>query len=488
MLFNSIEFLLFLPTVTALYFLLPYRFRWVLLLVASYLFYMAWEPGYLILIVISTLIPFFSALRMAAAKSTFEKRAWFAASVSASVGLLAVFKYYNFFNHSLASVFALAGWRYGVPDLHFLLPVGISFYTFQTLSYTIDVYTGRKSAEPHLGIFALYVAFFPQLVAGPIERSTHLLPQFYKKFDFDYARLRDGLCLALWGMFKKVVIADRLALIVDHVYSDPTQYSGAVLTFATVLFAFQIFCDFSAYSDIAIGTARILGYDLMLNFNRPYHARGIADFWARWHISLSTWFRDYMYIPLGGNRVAIPRWYMNILVVFGVSGLWHGANWTFVIWGLLHGSYYLFSHMTRNVRAATVRATGLARMPRLHGLLQIIFIFAIVNLGWIFFRANSLADALYIVGHLHTGWGALATDGLKAALLMPLDLRLREAAIIVAAVAVMEGMHWLQGKNTIEDTITRWPLPVRWAMYVGLILAVLNLGIAEEIPFIYFQF
>jgi D-alanyl-lipoteichoic acid acyltransferase DltB (MBOAT superfamily) len=339
MLFNSIQFLIFFPVIATIYFLLPHRYRWLLLLVGSYYFYMSWKPEYIILILASTLIDYSVGLKLGSESRPAIRRRWLLLSLVTNLGLLFSFKYFNFFNDSFRQLFQMANLSYPVPALNVLLPVGISFYTFQTLSYTIDVYRGKIQPERHLGVFALFVSFFPQLVAGPIERSGNLLPQFYQKTAVDYERIISGLQRMTWGFFKKVVIADRLALLVNTVYNHPTEFSGMPLIIATYAFGFQIYCDFSAYSDIAIGAARVMGFDLMENFRQPYYARSIPEFWRRWHISLSTWFRDYVYLPLGGNRVKLPHWVFNILVVFVVSGLWHGANWTFVIWGALHGIF-----------------------------------------------------------------------------------------------------------------------------------------------------
>ncbi|MBN2311845.1 MAG: MBOAT family protein, partial [Candidatus Hydrogenedentes bacterium] len=370
MLFNSYQFLIFFPVVACLHFMLPHRWRWLLLLLASYAFYMAWVPSYIILILVSTLVDYVAAILISRTEVKAKRTAFLMLSLFTNFGLLFTFKYFNFFNESLRVLFDYFGIAYSIPASHFLLPVGISFYTFQTLSYTIEVYRGRQECERRFGIFALYVAFFPQLVAGPIERPQNLLKQFFVRQRFDPARATSGLQLLLWGMFKKVVIADRLALVVDQVYNgDAYSYHGASLYVATFFFAFQIYCDFSGYSDIAIGTARLLGFDLMKNFDRPYSARSIGEFWQRWHISLSTWFRDYVYIPLGGSRVAVPRWYLNLAITFTVSGLWHGANWTFVIWGALHAVYYIASVVFKSRYDALAVRSGLARVPALqHGL------------------------------------------------------------------------------------------------------------------------
>ena len=352
MLFNSVEFLFFLPLVIALYYAIPGRYRWVLLLGASFYFYAAWKLEYLFLMFVSILIDYVSALGMGSTENPRRRKQYLMASLAGNLGILLGFKYFNFFSDSVRAVFEQFNIFADMPYFDVLLPVGVSFYTFQSMSYTIDVYRNRMPPERHLGIFALYVSFFPQLVAGPIERATVLLPQFRETYQFDYARVTSGLRLILWGFFKKVVIADQLALFVQQVYGSPGQWHGPSVLLASYFFAFQIFCDFSAYTDIARGSARIMGFELMENFNRPYLARSIREFWQRWHISLSTWFRDYLYIPLGGNRVLKWRWYYNVMVVFLVSGLWHGANWTFVAWGFLHGSFQVASLMTRRWRDA----------------------------------------------------------------------------------------------------------------------------------------
>ncbi|MEL6135438.1 MAG: MBOAT family O-acyltransferase, partial [Bacteroidota bacterium] len=313
-------------------------------------------------------------------------------SLISNLGLLFTFKYANFIGDSLNEV--IGGTTPFIPHLDLLLPVGISFYTFQTLSYTLEIYYGRLKPTAHLGKFGLFVAFFPQLVAGPIERSSHLLPQFDRKVTFDYTRVASGLHLVLWGLFKKVVVADRLALFVNEVYGQPEGYTGLSILLATLGFAFQIYCDFSAYSDMAIGLARMLGFDLMQNFRQPYLATSLADYWRRWHISLSTWFRDYVYIPLGGNRVVKWRWYYNLFLTFLVSGLWHGAAWTFVIWGAIHGLILVIEQMTG------ISGTKGKSFPVGVRILRMIYTFVIVCLAWVFFRAESVADAFMLLQNM----------------------------------------------------------------------------------------
>ncbi len=349
-LFNSIQFVFFFPLVVAMYFTTPQRWRWLLLLGASYYFYAAWRPEYVVLIFASTVVDYLCGRGMGRFRRARVRKLLLSLSVGTNLGFLFAFKYLSFFNESIRAAFDQFNIFYGVPAFDILLPVGISFYTFQSLSYTIDVYRERTPPEKHFGIFALYVSFFPQLVAGPIERSYRLLPQFYAHQRFDPDRVVSGLRLMLWGFFLKIVVADRLALFVNEVYADPGAYSGSALLLGTYFFAFQIFADFAGYSCIAIGAAGVMGYDLMENFRRPYFAASIREFWGRWHISLSTWFRDYLYIPLGGNRVSRWRWYVNLFAVFVISGLWHGAAWTFVVWGALHGAYLVVSLVTSDLR------------------------------------------------------------------------------------------------------------------------------------------
>ncbi len=332
MLFNSWQFLIFFPVITTLYFVLPHKYRWFLLLVASCVFYAAFVPAYLLILGATIIIDYVAGIYIE--KNLGKRRLLFLIiSVAANVGTLAFFKYFNFFNDNVSYLAHFIGWNYPIQSLKILLPIGLSFHTFQAMSYTIEVYRGHQKAEKHLGIYALYVMFYPQLVAGPIERPQNLIHQFYEQHKFEYQRVADGLKLMAWGMFKKVVIADRLSILVNQVYGNPTEFTGFPLILATVLFAFQIYCDFSGYSDIAIGAAQVMGFKLMDNFNRPYFSKSIGEFWKRWHISLSTWFKDYVYIPLGGNKVGKWHWQFNIFLVFLISGLWHGANWTYVIWG-----------------------------------------------------------------------------------------------------------------------------------------------------------
>ena len=488
MLFNSFEFAIFFPLAAGIYFCLPARFRWGFLLVASYAFYMAWEPGYVVLLWISTGCDYLIGRGLEACPRPGRRKAWLGLSLLVNLGLLFFFKYYNFFAASLDPL--LLGLNYPrLPESPFLLPVGISFYTFQTLSYSIEVYRGAWPAERHLGRFALYVAFFPQLVAGPIERAQRLLPQFQEPHRFEYNRVVDGLRLMLWGLFKKVVIADRLAVLVNNVYPHPDAFPGPVLALATVAFAFQIYCDFSGYSDIAIGAARVFGIRLMANFQRPYFATSIAAFWRRWHISLSTWFRDYLYFPLGGNRVGPLRWALNIAIVFLISGLWHGAAWRFLIWGGLHGGYLLIGRLTAPARNRLVKVLRLNAYPVVACAASMLFTFLLVCFAWIFFRAASLEQALAVIRGLGRDWGSLFDPALFGNTRVSLGLWQRDFYLVLILPAFLVGVQVLQSRfGPLRRRIAGFPLPVRWMIYSAALWAIFLLGELRQQEFIYFVF
>jgi D-alanyl-lipoteichoic acid acyltransferase DltB (MBOAT superfamily) len=488
MLFNSLEFAFFFPVVTILFFLLPHRFRWMLLLAASCFFYMFFKPIYILILVGTIVIDYFAGIWIARQPTKRKKRYLLMLSIMANVGVLAVFKYYNFIVINLNEAIETMHRTGQIPLLHILLPIGLSFHTFQAMSYTIEIYRGKQQPERHFGIYALYVMFYPQLVAGPIERPQNILHQFHEVKHFDYANMRSGLIQIAWGLFKKVVIADRLALFVNQVYGHPYGYTGLPLIIATVFFAFQIYCDFSGYSDIAIGTARCMGYKLMTNFNKPYQATGIGDFWSRWHISLSTWFRDYVYIPLGGNRVSPLRWGLNIMIVFMLSGAWHGANWTFVVWGALHGFFLIGERIIRKGRKTDARPLAGWRLIIRRGV-----VFALVTFAWIFFRAGDLTQARYVIGHLFTGLPAqlreVASNLHFARLrLIYLDQSLNELVIALVALVALTAIQTLQKDEPIDKWLGSRPAPLRWAFYYGIPLAFVSFGIFNRSEFIYFQF
>ncbi len=474
MLFNSIEYLLFLPIVVILHFLLPHRFRWTMLLAASYFFYMRWNAVYIVLIIASTLVDYLAGLGMAHTPSLRGRRVFLLMSLFTNLGLLFTFKYWNFFNDTAVDLFARIGLRWEVPHLRVLLPVGISFYTFQTLSYTIDRYRGKLETERHLGRFALYVAFFPQLVAGPIERARNLLPQFDTIKKFDWNRVTSGLQLILWGLFKKVVIADRLALYVDAVYNNVPAHGSASFLLATYFFAFQIYCDFSGYSDIAIGSAKVLGFDIMQNFRWPYFATSITDFWRRWHISLSSWLRDYLYIPLGGNRFGVRRTYVNLMITMLLGGLWHGASWNFVIWGGLQG---LMLSVSRATLPAIARFYDRTKVPRwVWEGLRMVGTFHLVCLSWVFFRAATLSDAWRILTSFFGPWAKPFVD--------PLTLLYGGAGILVLLVVQVLQVRF----GSIRQIIAAYPMGIRWACWYGLAVSIVLLGVDGGSQFIYFQF
>ena len=490
MLFNSFDYLVFFPIVAALYLAAPLRLRWVILLLASCYFYLAFVPVYILILFALILIDYSTAIGIE--RSTGRKRtALMVISVCSTCSMLFTFKYFNFFNANVTELARAIHWNYSVKSLSLILPIGLSFHTFQSLSYVFEVYKGKQKAERHLGIYALYVMFFPQLVAGPIERPQQLLPQFYKHHRFHYERVTDGLKLIGWGLFKKVVIADRLAVCVNTIYNNPTSYTGLPLILATIFFTFQIYCDFSGYTDIAIGSARVMGFHLMQNFDSPYNAASVREFWQRWHISLSTWFRDYLYFPLGGNRVRMWRFCFNIMVVFIVSGLWHGANWTFLLWGALNGCYLLFSVWSKETREAVARRLGLAGAPRVHHAVKVGITFSLIAFAWILFRANSLHDAAYIAWHLFDFSGTKAlihTMGINRGTVSVLGLNKAWLLISGALILLLVWVDVFQQKYGFLRTIESWPFARRWALYYSFILIIMFLGRFERSPFIYFQF
>lgn len=502
MLFNSISFLVFFPIVAALYFASVHYVRnncvsQCILLVASLVFYMSWNPAYLLLILLSVGITWASGLLMDG-RPRKRKQAILLMSLASNLAILFVFKYYNFFAESMSWLCNGLLLPFHLPRMDLLLPVGISFYTFQALGYSIDVYRGQVKAERNLLTYALFVTFFPQLVAGPIERTAHLLPQFKTDHVFEYDRVVDGLILAAWGMFKKVVIADRLAVYVDAVYGNLNGYCGIAVVLATFFFAFQILCDFSGYSDIAIGVARILGFNLMTNFRSPYFSRSIAEFWRRWHISLSTWFRDYFYIALGGNRVGTGRHYANLFLTFLASGIWHGAAWTFVIWGALHGCMLIAEVASKNIWKNHGWYFSEKNTSMMKGCFQTLFTFGAVCVTWLFFRASSFSDALVALKHLvatpHETFQILHL--LSAGMspwtgrfhILPPTLALQDIWLGMGLVGILSCVDFLQYRQRGTIRLRTLPGAVRWSLYYLLIMGILLLGMFGDSEFIYFQF
>lgn len=481
MVFNSIAFFVFLVLVFFLFWKIvsiSNKSGRLVLLLASYVFYGWWDWRFLILIIISSLTDFIIGKKIHLGKTEKIRNLLLALSIIINLGILFFFKYFNFFIDSFEILFGLNSAQNGWSTLNIILPVGISFYTFQTMSYSIDIY--RRKMEPtHSALtFFTFVAFFPQLVAGPIERAQNLIPQMEKKFRLDFNQASSGLKLMLWGLFKKMVIADQLAIIVNEIYASPEQFGGTGVIAATFLFGVQIYCDFSGYSDIAIGTARLFGIELMTNFKTPYFAASFREFWRRWHISLSTWFRDYLYIPLGGNRGSSMRWTKNILITFVVSGFWHGASFTFLIWGFLHGLFLVSEHfISEKIRIQN-------KFKNLSGWL-ITFLF--VNLSWLFFRAESFADAVYL---LKTIGGGNAETSKSFLSLITFDGSLTEPGrMLLFVFPFFILIEWIIGKKEFPELLAGSKMWVRWAFYYLVILAILFFGVMKSAPgFIYFQF
>lgn len=479
MLFNSIEFLIFLPITLLLYWLLRRQLRWqnAFVVAASYLFYGWWDWRFLLLIAFTSFCSYFSGLIIGNKALAPKQRQWALwGNIVINLFILCLFKYYDFFAQSFADVFL-----HGRSDhllLHLVLPVGISFYTFQALSYSIDVHRGNLPPCRNVVSFLAYVSFFPQLVAGPIERATSLLPQFERSRTFDYRQAVDGLRQMLWGFFKKMVVADSCALYVDEIFAHPDWYNGATLLLAAVLFTLQIYGDFSGYSDIAIGCAKLFGIRLRRNFNVPYFSRDVAEFWRRWHISLTTWFRDYIYIPMGGSRVPKGRVVLNTFVIFLVSGFWHGANWTFLAWGAYHAILFLpLILLGHNRRHTDVVAAG-RPLPSLLEVGQMLLTFLLAVMGWVLFRADSIQHAFdyykHMFSHLFDG-----TPNITA----PID-----AWLIAIAVTILTVVEWINRGEPHEfarQPQSRW---LRWGFYIILLFMIGAFMVTNEMPFIYFQF
>jgi len=482
MLFNSLQFAVFFPIVTLLYFLLGKKWRVPMLLAASCMFYMAFVPKY-ILILFALIVVDFTAGILIESSDGRRRKIYLVASLCANIGMLGFFKYFNFFNANLSELAHWIGWNYPVSALSIILPIGLSFHTFQSMSYTIEVYRGNFKAERSILHFALYVLFYPQLVAGPIERPQNLLHQFYEDHRFEWPRVWSGLKLMAAGLFKKIIIADRVAVLVNEVYKHPQDFNGLQLLIATYFFAIQIYCDFSGYSDIARGAARVMGIELMLNFNRPYLAANLVDFWRRWHISLSTWFRDYLYVPMGGNRVPAGRIYFNLAVVFLVSGFWHGANWTYVVWGAAHAAGFILCLATRDLRQKVAGALGI-RDSLFTKAAGMFVTFNFVCLTWVFFRASNITSAFRIIGRILSdcSHGAMLPPGLSAPEFIT-------ALALIFCLLFLEGLTRHPPPWLVAATGFRW---VRWSGYyifcvIFILLFLLSPRRAAQ-TFIYFQF
>ena len=482
MFFNSIDFAIFLPIVFLLYWVVfknQIKHQNILIALASYVFYGWWDWRFLILILFSTIIDFSVGLKLKPIVNQKKRKYWLALSLIVNLGLLGIFKYYNFFVDNFVEAFSFFGYSIQTNSLKIILPVGISFYTFQTLSYSIDVY--RRKLEPTKDFisFTAFVSFFPQLVAGPIERATNLLPQFYVKRKFSYDLAINGLRQILWGLFKKIVIADNCATLANEIFNNSVDYSGSTLFLGAIFFAFQIYGDFSGYSDIAIGVSRLFGFNLMQNFAFPYFSRDMAEFWRRWHISLSTWFRDYLYIPLGGSRVSTRKRVINTFIIFLVSGFWHGANWTFIVWGALNALYFLPLLLSNKNRKNLGVVANNSNWPSFKELIAMIITFSLTLLAWVFFRAESLTHA----------FDYLSTILSSSLFTVPYFEGMLKSIYIIVLIALFIIIEWKGRKDqyAIEKFVSSWPKVKRHCFYYVLILILFLFG-GQQQEFIYFQF
>lgn len=483
MLFNSIDFAIFLPIVFILYWFVAnknLKLQNFLIVTASYLFYGWWDWRFLSLILFSTFVDFSVGRKLKTENSQRKRKILLWVSVLINLGFLGTFKYYNFFREQFETAFSLFGTDLETRSLNIILPVGISFYTFQTLSYTIDVYKRKLERTNDFVAFSAFVSFFPQLVAGPIERATHLLPQFYRKRIFEYSKAVDGMRQILWGLFKKIVIADNCAVFANLIFNNSDNYSGSTLVLGALFFTFQIYGDFSGYSDIAIGASRLFGFDLMRNFNFPYFSRDIAEFWRRWHISLSTWFRDYLYIPLGGSRGGTLMKVRNTFLIFIVSGFWHGANWTFIVWGALNAVYFLPLLLTNNnrINLETIVAHG-KLFPSLKELSFMLLTFSLTVLAWIFFRANNIGHAISYVSEILS----------LSLFTVPRFEGMYNALITIILIGVFILIEWRgrEGQYAIANLGLSWKPSLRYVVYYSIIFVIFWFG-GKGQEFIYFQF
>jgi D-alanyl-lipoteichoic acid acyltransferase DltB (MBOAT superfamily) len=497
MLFNSFSFVVFFPTVVALYFLAPVKYRSAFLLFASSVFYMAFIPYYILILFVTIGIDYYAGIKIEDTDGP-RRKTYLVLSIIATALVLVIFKYFNFFNANFAAIAEFFHWNYPIGFLSIVLPIGLSFHTFQSLSYVIEVYRKKQKAERHFGVYALYVMFFPQLVAGPIERPQNLLHQFYEKHDADYARIRLGLQRMLFGFFKKMVIADNLATYVNLVYGQPWQYGNSAIFLAVIFFALQIYCDFSGYSDIAIGSAKVMGFTLMENFTAPYGATTVTEFWRKWHISLSGWIRDYIFFPIAARFRSAGKYgiVFALLSAFAFAGLWHGASWLFVLFGLIHGLILSVEFLTsrfRNAISSRIPAFLLNTFGRA-------YVFFFWSFSLVFFRASSFSDARFIVSRLFSGVGEYATafylamSRMNAEPLVSLfgDLRLYYSPLrfsfllgVAFLVFIFEILEYRIGLMALLNKSYQW---VRWTFYIVAVLSIMNLGVTAEVPFIYFQF
>lgn len=482
MLFNSANFIIFFIIVLFLYYILPHRVRWIMLLIASLYFYMCWEPALILLILFSSAANYLISNSMRKKEQRVKKRLLIL-SIVINFGMLFIFKYLVFASELLNCVFGVLGAEYPIREFNIILPMGISFYTFQAAGYTFDVYRGEIEPQKNWFKFTLFITFFPQLVAGPIERAKNLMGQLFERHFYNVKNIESGLKLMMIGYFKKIVVADRAAVVVDNVYSNAEQFNGISLIIATMLFAVQVYCDFSGYSDIARGAAKTMGIDLTVNFDRPFFAENMKDFWRRWHISLSGWFKDYIYIPMGGSRVSRPRWMFNIMTMFVVSGLWHGANLTFVLWGAINGIYEIIGYYKHKL----YKFTGIeGKIPKFFSRMAV---FCLFSFSLIFFRANNLEDGFYTALHLFDGVAGLGNIQYIYETILGFGVGMFNLCVIGASIALLFLMEGLSFKGSIVETADSLPFVFRFAFYVFLGIFILGTGVFDSgTAFIYFQF
>ncbi len=490
MIFNSIHYLIYLPLVTVLYYLFPVRYRWILLLIASFYFYMVWEPVYILLIILSTLIDFYCGLKMGGFATKKERKPWLILSMVSNLAILGTFKYFNFFTTSVNDLLTALHVEYLLPVSSLLLPLGISFYTFQTMSYSLDIYKGKTTPEKHLGKFSLYVTFFPQLVAGPIERAKSLLSQFHFNYNFDWSNITSGLRLIMLGMFKKVVIADQLSPMVGHAFNSPESSYGITIYIGCMLFVQQVYCDFSGYSDIAKGSAKLLGIELMENFRLPFYTKSFTAFWAQWHVSLMNWFRDYIMFPLVKDGV---KWPFVFMIVFLISGAWHGANWTFIAWGVFNGIFVLYAKATLKYRSALLDRLGFARFVNTRHVIQSLSIINVFALSGVFFRARTLTESWQLINNLFTNF----SPGLQVIIDNTSNIRQdviymgKDAVtfyLLIFFMLVLELYQWVSRKKPMDEMMNSLHIVWRYFIYIGVIISIILMSNVAETPFIYFQF
>ena len=479
MLFNSLSFVFFLIIIFTLYWGVPHKYRWIPLLAANYYFYMSWGAKYIVLLLFITLLSYLTGLILEKQQNRAKKNVVLCVSIVLSLSALFFYKYFGFFMQNVQTFLSIFAIQFQPSTIRLMLPVGISFYTFQTLGYVIDVYRGTISAEHHFGKYASFVAFFPVVTSGPIARAKDLLTQIKEERVFDYYQATYGLKLMAWGFFKKLVIADTLATYVNKVFNDPYGHIGFTFVLASLFYTIQIYCDFSGYSDIAIGISKLLGIDLRENFRSPYFSSSVKEFWSRWHISLSSWFRDYVYIPLGGNRKGTIRAYFNLVITFFVSGLWHGANWTFIAWGLIHG-------LAQVAEKICVPKENKSKDYSVVWLLRVLVVFSFCSFAWIFFRANCLSDARYIITHLFNGIsnpGQYILHGFSS-----IGLSNSKIIMPVISIIILTVYDFFSLKMDVIERISSRSIVIRYAFYFGILLLVMFFKASGEAVFVYFQF